>query len=88
MPEGRDLIFLLLGIIGIGTSGPLIAMSAMPIVTLVFWRNLGGAILISPFAYRARRTAMASQEPDELRRFRSGVRWSILAGVEIGRAHV
>ena len=83
MPEGRDLIFLLLGIIGIGTSGPLIAMSAMPIVTLVFWRNLGGAILISPFAYRARRTAIASVEPDELRRFRSGVRWSILAGVAL-----
>ena len=43
---------LLLGIIGIGTSGPIIALSAMPILTLIFWRNLWGTMLMAPFARR------------------------------------
>ena len=42
IPGRPDLIRLGVGILGIGTSGPLIAMSAMPIPTLIFWRNLGG----------------------------------------------
>lgn len=50
IPQRPDLIRLGLGIIGIGTSGPLIALSAMPVVTLIFWRNLGGAIFTLPFA--------------------------------------
>ena len=41
IPTRPDLIRLGVGIMGIGTSGPLIAMSAMPIPTLIFWRNLG-----------------------------------------------
>lgn len=52
IPERPDLIRLGLGIIGIGTSGPLIALSAMPVVALIFWRNLGGALLTLPFALR------------------------------------
>ncbi len=52
---------------GIGTSGPLIAMSAMPIPTLIFWRNLGGSLLTLPFALR---------HP----RHREGIKWAILAG--------
>ena len=43
---------LLLGIIGIGTSGPIIALIAMPILTLIFWRNLWGTMLMAPFARR------------------------------------
>ncbi len=53
IPERPDLIRLGLGIIGIGTSGPLIAMSAMPVLTLIFWRNIGGALLTLPFALKA-----------------------------------
>ena len=56
------------GILGIGSSGPLIAMSAMAIPTLIFWRNLGGAIFTAPFALK--------HSVD-----RRGVRWSIAAGV-------
>jgi len=52
MPRGKDLIFLFLGVLGIGTSGPLVADSHMAIPVLVFWRNLGGSILLSPFAFR------------------------------------
>jgi drug/metabolite transporter (DMT)-like permease len=70
IPARPDLIRLGVGIIGIGTSGPLIAMSAMPITTLIFWRNLGGAILTAPFALR-------HHQWNE----RRGLLWSIGAGV-------
>ena len=68
IPARPDLIRLGVGIIGIGTSGPLIAMSAMPITTLIFWRNLGGALLTLPFALRHRAD-------------RDGIKWAIGAGV-------
>lgn len=67
IPARPDLMRLGLGIIGIGTSGPLIAMSAMPIPTLIFWRNLGGSLLTLPFALRHQRQ-------------RSGITWAIVAG--------
>ena len=68
MPAKPDLIRLGVGIIGIGTSGPLIAMSAMPVLTLIFWRNLGGALLTLPFALRHSRD-------------RIGMKWAVIAGV-------
>lgn len=49
-PLGRDLGLLSLVVIGIGTSGPVIALSTMPILALIFWRNLGGFLLVSPWA--------------------------------------
>jgi len=67
MPGQKDLIRLGIGILGIGTSGPLIAMSTMPIPTLIFWRNLGGAIVTAPFAFRHRNN-------------RKGMGWAVLAG--------
>jgi drug/metabolite transporter (DMT)-like permease len=68
IPQRPDLFRLGLGIIGIGTSGPLIAMSTMPVVVLIFWRNLGGALFTLPFAakklfthdYRYRRAVALS----------------------------
>ena len=68
MPARPDLMRLGLGIIGIGTSGPLIALSTMPILTLIFWRNLGGALATLPFALRHSRD-------------RVGVKWALIAGV-------
>jgi len=61
MPTGRDIPLLLGGIIGIGMSGPLIALSAMPILVLIFWRNLGGAIFMAPFALRAQQYKSAAE---------------------------
>ena len=83
MPEGRDLLFLLAGIIGIGTSGPLIALSAMPILTLIFWRNLGGALLISPFALRSINSLREREVEDGKNEFRVGIRWSVFAGLAL-----
>ena len=68
MPARPDLIRLGLGIIGIGTSGPLIAMSTMPVLTLIFWRNLGGSLVTLPFALRHQRD-------------RAGVKWAVIAGI-------
>ena len=70
MPAKRDLFKLGVGILGIGSSGPLIALSSMPIVTLIFWRNLGGSLLTLPFLIRNRRNLD-----------RAGVTWSVRAGV-------
>ena len=83
MPEGRDLIFLLLGIIGIGTSGPLIAMSVMPILTLIFWRNLGGSLILAPFALRSRWNARRNRSVGAEDRLMIGIRWSIVAGIAL-----
>lgn len=68
IPARSDQIRLAVGIFGIGTSGPLIAMSAMPIWVLIFWRNLGGSILTAPFAIKHHRN-------------RNGIKWSVVAGV-------
>jgi drug/metabolite transporter (DMT)-like permease len=68
IPARPDLIRLGIGIIGIGTSGPLIAMSAMPVLTLIFWRNLGGSLMTAPFALRHRID-------------RTGAKWAIFAGI-------
>ncbi len=73
MPEGRDIAFLSLGIIGIGTSGPVIALSKMPVPSLIFWRNLGGALTMLPFALRLREWKSTEQ--------RSALKFSMIAGV-------
>jgi drug/metabolite transporter (DMT)-like permease len=67
IPARADLIRLGLGIIGIGTSGPLIAMSTMPVLSLIFWRNLGGSLITAPFALRHKTD-------------REGIKYAILAG--------
>ena len=72
MPSGRDIPLLLLGVIGIGTSGPVIALSAMPIITLIFWRNLGGAFVMAPFALRNGQWLKSEN--------RRGLAWSMAAG--------
>ena len=53
LPQGRDIPLLIGGVLGIGSSGPLIAKSSMPIPTLIFWRNLGGALIMAPFAIKS-----------------------------------
>lgn len=68
LPARPDLIRLIIGIFGIGSSGPLIALSTMPVPTLIFWRNLGGSLMTLPFALRHKLE-------------RTGVKWAILAGI-------
>ena len=68
LPARPDLIRLIIGIFGIGSSGPLIALSTIPVPTLIFWRNLGGSLMTLPFALRHKLD-------------RTGVKWAVLAGV-------
>jgi drug/metabolite transporter (DMT)-like permease len=52
IPAAKDLGLLSLGVIGVGTSGPVIAASIMPVPSLIFWRNFGGAAMMAPFAIK------------------------------------
>jgi drug/metabolite transporter (DMT)-like permease len=76
MPKGKDIPLLALGIFGIGTSGPLIAGSKMPIPTLIFWRNLGGTLLLLPFALKKKEWRTAEQ--------RSAIKTAALSGFLLG----
>lgn len=55
MPSARDLGLLTVGVIAVGTSGPLIAASALAIPIMIFWRNFVGGLVTLPFALRASR---------------------------------
>ena len=72
LPTGRDIPFLILGVLGIGSSGPIIAKATMPIPTMIFWRNLVGALVMMPFAIARGEWRTKAQQ--------SAIRWSILAG--------
>ena len=70
--KGGDLLRLAIGIIGIGTSGPLIALGAMAVPVAIFWRNLGGSLITLPFA-------LIKGEWRKLSR--TSWNWSVLAGI-------
>jgi drug/metabolite transporter (DMT)-like permease len=72
LPTGRDIPFLILGVLGIGSSGPIIAKAIMPIPTMIFWRNLVGALIMIPFAFARGEWKTKAQL--------NAIRWSILAG--------
>ena len=72
LPTGRDIPFLILGVLGIGSSGPIIAKAIMPIPTMIFWRNLVGALIMMPFAIARGEWKTKAQL--------NAIRWSILAG--------
>lgn len=73
LPTGRDIPFLILGVLGIGSSGPIIAKATMPIPAMIFWRNLVGALVMMPFALARGEWRSKAQK--------SAIGWSILAGV-------
>ena len=75
LPAGREIGLLSLVIIGIGTSGPVIALSAMPILALIFWRNLGGFFLVLPWAFRDLDLNKAE--------VRDGIKFSFLSGIAL-----
>ena len=76
MPKGKDIPLLALGIFGIGTSGPIIAASKMPIPSLIFWRNLGGTLLLLPFAIAKKEWKSESQ--------RAAIKTAAIAGFLLG----
>ena len=73
LPTGRDIPFLISGVLGIGASGPIIAKSVMPVPTMIMWRNLIGGLVMLPFALKRREWKTAKQL--------NAIKWSALAGV-------
>jgi drug/metabolite transporter (DMT)-like permease len=72
LPTGRDIPFLISGILGIGSSGPIIAKSQMPVPTMIFWRNIIGGLIMLPFALARGEWKSKLQQ--------SAIKWSALAG--------
>lgn len=73
LPTGRDIPFLISGILGIGASGPIIAKSLMPVPTMIMWRNLLGGLVMMPFALKRGEWKTAAQL--------KAIKWSAIAGV-------
>ncbi len=73
LPTGRDIPFLISGVLGIGASGPIIAKSLMPVPTMIMWRNLLGGLVMLPFALRRREWQTSAQ--------RNAIKWSAISGV-------
>jgi drug/metabolite transporter (DMT)-like permease len=73
LPTGRDIPLLVLGILGIGASGPIIAKSQMPVPTMIFWRNFIGGLVMAPFAFRRNEWHTPEQ--------RKAILWSAAAGI-------
>ncbi len=49
-PPAKDVPTLALAVLGVGTSGPLIAATRAPALAIAFWRNALGAAVLTPFA--------------------------------------
>jgi len=73
LPTGRDIPFLISGVLGIGASGPIIAKSLMPVPTMIMWRNLLGGLVMLPFALKRREWQTSAQ--------RNAIKWSAISGV-------
>lgn len=73
LPTGRDIPFLISGILGIGASGPIIAKSLMPVPTMIMWRNLLGGLVMTPFALKRGEWKSKVQQ--------NAIKWSAIAGV-------
>ncbi|MTA48653.1 MAG: EamA family transporter, partial [Actinobacteria bacterium] len=73
LPTGRDIPFLISGVLGIGASGPIIAKSLMPVPTMIMWRNLLGGLVMLPFALKRKEWQTSAQ--------RNAIKWSAISGV-------
>jgi len=72
LPTGRDIPFLISGVLGISASGPIVAKSLMPVPTMIMWRNLLGGLVMLPFALKRREWKTSDQ--------RNAIKWSAISG--------
>ena len=49
-PARADIPTLVLGVLGVGTSGPIIAATRAPSLAIAFWRNVIGTAVLAPYA--------------------------------------
>lgn len=58
LPPARHVAIMAVGVLAVGTSGPLIAAMTVPAIAIAFWRNLLGAVATAPLVvFRAGRRA-------------------------------
>lgn len=49
-PSGTDILLMAVGVLGVSTSGPLIAATAVPALAIAFWRTAMATAVIAPYA--------------------------------------
>jgi drug/metabolite transporter (DMT)-like permease len=75
-PPGTDLVLMTVGVLGVSTSGPLIAATLAPALAIAFWRNALSSALLLPYA--------AARHRAELRALRgTDLRLTLLAGAAL-----
>jgi drug/metabolite transporter (DMT)-like permease len=57
-PAKADVPTLVLGVLGVGTSGPIIAATRAPSLAIAFWRNVIGTAVLAPYALLRRRAEL------------------------------
>jgi drug/metabolite transporter (DMT)-like permease len=78
-PPNGDLLLIVVGVLGVSTSGPLIAALAVPPLAIAFWRNAFGTAALVPYALARHR--------GELRDLRGRPLWLTLAAGVLLAAH-
>jgi drug/metabolite transporter (DMT)-like permease len=59
-PAKADIPTLVLGVLGVGTSGPIIAATRAPSLAIAFWRNVIGTAVLAPYALLRHRAELRS----------------------------
>lgn len=49
-PAAGDMLLIAIGVVGVSTSGPLIAATAVPALAIAFWRNAMATAVLAPWA--------------------------------------
>lgn len=78
-PGPRDLALLAVGVLGVSTSGPLIAATVAPAMAIAFWRNAMSLVVIGP--------ALLTRHLGELRSWPARSWWLSLASGALLAAH-
>ena len=66
-PAGSDLALLTVGVLGVSTSGPLIAATVAPALAIAFWRNALATAVMLPYALLRGRADLGGLRGRELR---------------------
>ena len=66
-PTGSDLALMAVGVLGVSTSGPLIAATLAPALAIAFWRNALATAVMLPYALLRGRADLARLRGRELR---------------------
>lgn len=78
-PSTGDRLLIVVGVLGVSTSGPIIAAMSVPPLAIAFWRNAFGTAAVAPYALARHR--------DELRSLRGRNLWLTLVAGGLLAAH-